>query len=141
MPQSGPNVNGLLSKLGQFSATNFIIMLCGTFFFGLSLITSINSDKDVRDGLLFLGLVLILPSLGAIVLTILAMRGLKTWKKVLLLPLRIFSEIIPKMMAVLTLLFMSSTIYSLTSLVNNEENMFLLLISIGWHCYFFFYIP
>ena len=106
MTQSGPNVNGLLSKLGQFSATNFIIMLCGTFFFGLSLITNINSDKlfnkDVSDGFLYLGLVMFLPSLVAVVLTILAMRGLKTWKKVLLLPLMIFMETVPKLMAVLT---------------------------------------
>ena len=150
MPQSVPDMIGLLSKLGQFFSLNFIIMICGFFSFGLSVMTSTYSDKlsnkDVSDGFLYLGLVMFLPSLVAVVLTILAMRGLKTWKKVLLLPLMIFMETVPKLMAVLTLLFMSSTIHSLRSILNNEEMMFLLLLLefltfLGWICYFFFSIP
>ena len=150
MPQSVPDMIGLLSKLGQFFSLNFIIMICGFFSFGLSVMTSTYSDKlsnkDVSDGFLYLGLVMFLPSLVAVVLTILAMRGLKTWKKVLLLPLMIFMETVPKLMAVLTLLFMSSTIHSLRSILNNEEMMFVLLLLesltfLGWLCYFFFSIP
>ena len=95
-----------ISRSSFLNVDKFIFMNCLIFFFGLinvSLSISINSVgsifiKDVSTSFLNLGLMLSLPSIGALILTFLALKGMKTGKKLLLIPIMVFLMVIPTMM-------------------------------------------
>ena len=141
----------LLSNLRDFLGYNVIIDTIATLFICLSV--GINSDshlsKDVSESFLFLGLVLFLPCSVAAVLTKVAMQGLKTQRKILLLPLMIFLNIIPMVMSVITLVSLMSKCQTLIKLLNDKDDphvmvevgilLFLdFLTLVGWLSYFWF---
>ena len=104
-------------------------MNCYISLFGLinvSLSISINTDssifiEDVSTSFLNLGLMLSLPSAGALILTFLAMNGMKTGKKLLLIPMMVFLKVIPILMASLMLISLVVQCQNLTILLNNQN--------------------
>ena len=95
--QSG-NLKVLLSNLGDFLCLNMFFFTDGIMIIGLSVSINLANDdpsKDDNNFLLYLGLVFFIPSVMAAFLTKLAMRGLKTWKNILLIPLKIFLKLVP----------------------------------------------
>ena len=118
-----------ISRSSFLNVDKFIFMNCLIFFFGLinvSLSISINSVgsifiKDVSTSFLNLGLMSSLPSIGALILTFLALKGMKTGKKLLLIPMMVFLKVISIMMASLMLISLVVQCQNLTILLNNQN--------------------
>ena len=106
MSDSSERIIGALpSIIADFFICNLMIFLSGIIIIGMSV--SVKSDsqivKDISTSLLHLGLMLFLTSLVAAVFCLMAVRGLKTWKKMLLVPLMIYLRVVPIMMSILIL--------------------------------------
>ena len=123
------------STINDFLFINWVLFSFGMMNIGLSF--SINSDnidgKYVSISFLYLGLILCLPSLGALVLTMLAIKGMKAWKKMLLIPLMIFLKIVPILMTSMTLISLVLKCKSLAGLLN-VKNTPLMMMQVGMEC-------
>ena len=127
-------------NLEEFFMINCAISSFGLMIIGLSIST--NSDnsiynQDVSTSFLHLGLLLCLPSIGALIFTILARKGImsRKWKKLLLTPLMLFLKIVPILMASLTLISLVVQCQDLATLINTENmNGPLAMMKVGMGC-------
>ena len=123
------------STINDFLFINWVLFSFGMMNIGLSF--SINSDnidgKYINTSFLYLGLILCLPSLGALVLTMLAIKGMKAWKKMMLIPLMIFLKIVPMLMTSLTLISLVLKFQSLAILLK-YKNTSLVMLQVGIEC-------
>ena len=125
-------------NLEEFFMINCAISSFGLMIIGLSIST--NSDnsiynQDVSTSFLHLGLLLCLPSIGALIFTILARKGIKSRKKLLLTPLMLLLKIVPILMASLTLISLVVQCQDLATLINTENmNGPLAMMKVGMGC-------
>ena len=101
----------------------FFYFSCGIWSIGLSVSINLGNinGKDVNSSFLYLGLNLCLPSLVGGVLTAMAIRGMKTWKKILLTPLMIFLRTVPVIMTSMTLIFLVMKCQSLEMFLTDKN--------------------
>jgi len=126
----------------------FFIINCAIFTFGLmniGLSISIYSDSsniysdDVSTSFLHLGLLSCLPSIGALIFTILARKGIMLGKKLLLTPLMLFLKIVPILVASLTFISMVVQCQNLAILLNSENmDSSLVMMKVGMSCLLIF---
>ena len=112
--------------MDKFSVFNFVMFSFGLMNLGLSYDSYSNNilGNHISTSFLYLGLILCLPSLVALGLTMLARKGMRTGKMILLLPLMVFLTIVPMLMASLILISLVLRCQDATVLMNNKNTPF-----------------